>query len=338
MCESRALKTGRRLLVGVAFMAVSSLAAAQDMHVFRIGTGGVGGTYYPLGSLIARAIGQPPDSEPCSDPKRCGVPGLVAVAQSANGSVANIKSVGAGLLESGFAQSDVAHWAFSQTGIFKDTESHSNLRAIAGLYPETIHLVARRESGIRSVADLEGKRVSLDEPGSGTLVDARLVLHAYGLSESDLEPEYIKPDLASERIRAASLDAFFIVAGHPVKSVQRLAESTDIVLIPIDGGERSTLIDQYRFFSEGVIESGVYNAVDETPTVTVHAVWVTRSDIEETLIYNITRALWNDASRRLLDNGHVKGREVKLENALEGLAIPLHPGAERYYGEVGMIP
>lgn len=311
---------------------------SQEMQLFRIGTGGVGGTYYPVGSLIARAISHPPESAPCRDPERCGVPGLVAVAQTANGSVANVEAVGAGRLESGFSQSDVAYWAHSGNGIFRDADAHPNLRVIAGLYPETVHLVARRDAAIRSPADLQGKRVSLDEPGSGTLVDARLVLQAYGLTEADLEPEYIKPELAGERLQDGALDAFFIVAGHPVTSIQRLAETTDIVIVPIDGVERRTLLEQYQFFSGGVIEGGTYRGVGETPTISVRAVWVTRSDLDSELIYGVTRALWNESARRLLDDGHIKGREITLENALKGLALPLHPGAERYYREKGMIP
>lgn len=338
MRESRVSTSVRRLLAGIAVAACSSVGASQDMQLFRIGTGGVGGTYYPVGGLVGRAIGQPPDAEPCADPDRCGVPGLVAVAQAANGSVANVKAVGAGLLESGFSQSDVAYWAYSGSGVFKGAKAYPNLRAIAGLYPETIHLVARDGMGIHSVADLDGKNVSLDEPGSGTLVDARLVLRAYGLSEADLEPAYIKPELASERLREGELDAFFVVAGHPVTSIARLAESTDITIVPIDGAARRALLDEHRFFSNATIETGTYQGVDGTSTIAVHAIWVTRSDIDEALIYDITRALWNESSRRLLHAGHVKGSEIRPENALHGLAVPLHPGAERYYREAGILP
>lgn len=321
-----------------AALIASSLAVSQELQLFRIGTGGVGGTYYPIGNLVAQAIGHPPDSAPCPDSEQCGVSGLVAIAQSANGSVANVTAVGKGLLESGFSQSDVAYWAHHGTGIFENEDSFPNLRAIAGLYPETIHIVARRDAGIRSVGDLRGKRVSLDEPGSGTLVDARLVLEAYGLSESDVEPEYIKPDLASDRMRHGELDAFFIVAGHPVSSIQQLARSTDISIVPIEGEARNALLKRYEFFSERVIESGTYRDVGDTATLSVPAIWVTRADIDGDLVYGIARALWNRTSRGLLDNGHVKGREIRLENALDGVAIPLHPGAERYYREQGLIP
>lgn len=332
------LRSGLTLALLTTLLTASALAADDEMRVFRIGTGGTGGTYYPVGSLIARAISQPPNSLPCPDPQRCGVPGLVAVAQTANGSVANVRAVGAGVLESGFAQSDVAYWAYSGTGVFADIDPSPNLRAIGGLYPETVHIVARRDAGIRTVFDLRGKHVSLDEPGSGTLVDARLVLEAYGLSESEIEPEYIKPTLAGDKIRAGELDAYFIVAGHPVTSIQKLARTTKITVVPIDGKERAQLLEKYRFFSHESIESGIYEGVSETPTISVPAIWITRSDVEDKLIYKITRALWNQSARGVLDGGHPKARAIRLENALNGLAIPLHPGAERYYRQKGLVP
>lgn len=311
---------------------------AQEMKFFRIGTGGTGGTYYPIGGLIAHAISNPPGSRPCEEGGSCGVPGLVAIAQSANGSVANINAIGSGTLESGFAQSDVAFWAYTGTGIYAERGKIDSLAAIASLYPESIHLVARQGAGIASVRDLAGKRVSLDEPGSGTLVDARLILDAFGLDEDDIEPDYLKPTPAADKIRDNQLDAFFIVAGYPTGSVAELCASAGCELIPIAGPEVDTLIEEYGFFATDVIPVGTYEGVNqETPTISVAALWVTSSAADEELIYRITEALWNDNSRDLLDKGHAKGRQITLDTALDGVGIPLHPGAERYYREAGQL-
>ena len=182
-------------LATAAMVAMGGMAAAQDMAFFRIGTGGTAGTYYPIGGLLANAISAPPGSRACEDGGSCGVPGLVASALAANGSVANVNAIMGGTLESGFAQGDVAAWAYTGTGIWEGKPKAEKLRAIANLYPESIHLVASEGSGINSVADLKGKRVSLDEPGSGTLVDAQLILQAARLSEADIRPEYLKPCL-----------------------------------------------------------------------------------------------------------------------------------------------
>jgi uncharacterized protein len=329
-----------RALVAVALLALlggTVSAHAQEMRFFRIGTGGVAGTYYPIGGLIADIISSPPGARPCDKGGSCGVPGLVAIAQSSNGSVANVNGIKAGELESGFVQSDVAYWAYTGTGIFEGKGKVDNLRAIASLYPETIHIVTRKDAGISSVRDLKGKRVSLDEPGSGTLVDARIILQAFGLSEADIQPEYIKSGPAVGKIRDNQLDAFVIVAGYPTGSVVELASSVGCGLVPVDGPEIDALLQQYQFFAKDVIPAGVYEGVGETPTISVGAQWVVGAEVDEELVYGITKALWTPTARQLLDHGHAKGQSITLETALDGIGIPLHPGAERYYREVGLL-
>jgi hypothetical protein len=335
------VKTGGKKLL--AYVLVLGLfcglgtAVAQEMSFFRIGTGGTGGTYYPIGGLIAHCISNPPGSRPCEEGGSCGVPGLVAIAQAANGSVANINAIKSGVLESGFSQSDVAYWAYTGTGIFENKGAVTDLRALANLYPETIHLVARKGAGIKSVKDLKGKRVSLDEPGSGTLVDARIILEGYGLTEKDIEPEYIKPNPAIDKIKDNQLDAFFIVAGYPTGSVVELASSVGGELVPIDGPEAEAIIGKYGFFAKDVIPAGTYDGIGETASLSVGAQLVVSAKVDMQLIYDITKALWNEKSRALLDAGHAKGKMITKENALNGVGIPLHPGAEKYYKEAGLL-
>jgi len=324
-------------LIASLFVFATSSAMAQEMSFFRIGTGGVGGTYYPVGGVVALAISNPPGSRSCDKGGSCGVPGLVAIPQSSNGSVSNINGVDSDKLESGFAQSDTVYWAYSGTGVFKEEKPVESLRAIANLYPESIHVVVRKGAGIQSIRDLRGKRVSLDEPGSGTLVDARLILEAYGLSEKDLKAEYIKPNLAADKIRTGKLDAFFIVAGYPVSSVVKLAREDKVNLIPLGGPEAVALKMNYRFFSSATIPAGNYPGIEEMKTLSVGAQWIVRANVEESLVYAITKAFWNKQSRKLLDNGHPRGKVIVMDQALSGLGIPLHPGAERYYKEVGLI-
>ena len=335
------MRNTKRPLLGIAAAAgllFGTIAAAQDPQFFRIGTGGTSGTYYPIGGLIANAISSPPGSEACDAGGPCGVPGLVATALSANGSVANVNGIGGSTLESGFSQSDVATWAHTGTGIWEGREPVEKLRAIANLYPETIHLVASAASGIASVADLAGKRVSLDEPGSGTLVDAQIILGAYGLSEDDITAAYLKPDQAAERMRDGAMDAFFFVGGFPAGAIAELASQNDIRLIPISGAEATALTGEYTFFAENIVPGGTYDGVeDDVTTLSVGAQWITSADQPEELIYQMTKSLWNDATRAMLDAGHAKGREITVATALDGVGIPLHPGAERYYREVGLL-
>ena len=208
---------------------------AQELTFFTIGTGGTSATYYPVGGVIANAISKPPGSRECGDGGSCGVDGLIASAVSSRGSVDNINAIVSGLRDSGFAQSDVAYWAYTGTGIMEGSEPATDLRTIAALFEEHIHLVALADSGIDGVADLAGKRVSLDEPGSGTYVDANLILAAGGLSQDDITVEALKGSAAAEALRNGQIDAFFLVAGYPTGAIVELASSADIKIVPIDG-------------------------------------------------------------------------------------------------------
>lgn len=333
------MRTIKGVLAGAALAVglMAGAATAQDMNFFTIGTGGTGGTYFPLGGTIANAISNPPGSSSCEDGGSCGVPGLVAVAQSSRGSVANVNGIKSGILSSGFSQSDVAYWAYTGTGTFEGQEPMTDLRAIAALYPEHIHLIASKASGIKSVADLKGKRVSLDEPGSGTYVDAKIILEAFGMTEADVTVENLKPGPAADAIRNGQLDALIFVGGYPAGTLVELASSAEVTVVPISGPEVDKMLETYSFFSKDTIPAGTYEGTEAAETVAVGAQWLTSAKLDEELIYNITKALWNEKSRRLLDVGHAKGKSVTAETALEGIGIPLHPGAEKFYREAGLL-
>ncbi len=332
---SKGLKTiaAAAVLVG----SFSLAAVAQDIKFFTIGTGGTAFTYYPVGGVIANAISKPPGSRECGQGGSCGVDGLIASAVSSRGSVDNVNAIISGLRNSGFAQSDVAFWAYTGTGTMEGQEPAKDLRTIAALFEEHIHLVALADSGINSVADLKGKRVSLDEPGSGTFVDANLILDANGLSVDDISPEALKGAAAAEALRNGKIDAFFAVAGFPTGAVVELASAAKIKLVPIDGDGAKALTDKYGFFAASDIPAGTYEGVAGVSTVAVGAQWFTSAKEDEELVYNITKALWNDESRKLLDVGHAKGKTITPDTALNGVGVPLHAGAERFYKEAGLI-
>ena len=312
-------------------------AMAQDLKFFTIGTGGTAATYYPVGGVIANAISNPPGSRGCDEGGSCGVPGLIASAVSSRGSVDNVNAIVSGLRNSGFAQSDVAFWAYTGTGTMEGQAPATDLRAIAALFPEHIHLVVLADSGINSVADLAGKRVSLDEPGSGTFVDANLILEANGLTEGSFTAEALKPDASGDALRNGQIDAFFFVGGYPTGAIVELASAVKIKLVPINGPGAEALIEKYGFFSASDIPDGAYEGVAATPTVAVGAQWITSAKEDEALIYEITKALWNDKTRVLLDVGHAKGKSITAATALNGIGIPLHPGAEKFYKEAGLL-
>jgi TRAP transporter TAXI family solute receptor len=310
---------------------------SADLSFFTIGTGGTAYTYYPVGGMIANAISKPPGSRECGKGGSCGVDGLIASAVSSRGSVDNVNAIISGLRNSGFAQSDVAYWAYTGTGTMEGKEPAKDLRTIAALFQEHIHLVTLKKSKIKSVKDLKGKKVSLDEPGSGTYVDALLILEANGLSEKDVQAEALKGNAATDALRNGKVDAIFVVAGYPTGALVELASSVSIKLIPIDGAGAKKLTDKHGFFSQSSIPEGTYEGVKSTSTVAVGAQWFTSAKEDDDLIYNITKALWNAESRKLMDVGHSKGKTITQDTALAGVGVPLHPGAERFYKEAGLI-
>ena len=325
------------LMILFLMIGLSGKSFAQELKFFTIGTGGTAYTYYPVGGMIANAISKPPGSRECGKGGSCGVPNLIASAVSSRGSVDNVNAIISGLRNSGFAQSDVAYWAYTGTGTMEGKEPAKDLRTIAALFQEHIHLVALKKSNINSVKDLKGKRVSLDEPGSGTYVDAKLILESNGLSTSDVKAEALKGKAATDALRNGKVDAIFVVAGYPTGAIVELASAVDIKLVPIDGAGAKALTSKYGFFSESPIPSGTYEGVDQVNTVAVGAQWFTSAKEDSELIYQITKALWNKESRKLKDVGHAKGKTITPDTALSGVGVPLHPGAEKFYKEAGLL-
>jgi len=310
--------------IALATAVASASAGAQAEQFFRIGTGGTAGTYYPLGGIIANAVSEPSK--------------VIATAVASNGSVANINGILGGSLEAGFTQSDVAYWAYTGTGTFEKKPKATNLRLIATLYPESIHLVTHKGSGIKSVADLRGKRVSMDEPGSGTLVDVRLILSAFGLTDRDIKAEYLKPNEAGDKLKDGGLDAFFFVGGTPAGAISELASSGHgIELVPIEGPEIDMLLSQQRFFTADTIADNTYQNVLGVKTISVSAQLISSTQVPEQVIYDITKSLYSNNTRKTLGAGHAKGKYITKQNAVQGAGIPFHAGAEKFYQEANLL-
>lgn len=310
---------------------------AQELRFFRIGTGPTGGTYYPVGALIADAISAPPGSPPCDQGGACGVAGLIASAVATAGSGVNVAAMQSGRLESGFVQGDIAALAYRGQGAWTGQPA-TELRAIANLYPETVHLIARREARIQRLQDLAGKRVSLDEPGSGTLADATLILAAVGMTPSMLQQSNLPLGAASRAMRDGALDAFFFVGGHPADSISELASQMAIDVVPIDGAAAARVVADHPFFSTTVLPVETYHRQDvPIPTLSVGAQWLTSARQPQALIHAITATLWLPSTARMLQAGPRRGRSIDRQTALDGITIPLHPGAESYYKENNIL-
>ncbi len=331
------MKLAAMLVLALAALPAVLRAAEEDIRYFTIGTGASSSTYFLTGALLGNIISNPPGSRPCDRGGSCGVPGLIAVGQSTQGSVENMRRIGAGSLESGLSRANIVDWAYNGTWIFAGETAIDSLRAIANLYPEELHIVVRADSGIESIADLKGHRVSLGEEQSGTRFEALLVLRYYGLTVDDLEPVYATPGHAADLLEVGVIDAFFVIASSPVAAVTELARRVEIDLLQIEEARAIEIVRDHPFFTTTAIPMGAYENVSLTGTLGIGTIWVTSADVEDDLIYGITRALWHERNRELLDRGHPKGQFIDQTMALEGLGIPLHPGAERYYREAGLV-
>lgn len=308
--------------------------AADDPITFRIGTGGSGGTYLPIGSLIAKAIS---GTNELNHGKTFYEPQLIALAQRSTGSVSNVEDINSGLLEAGLAQADVVHWAYNGTGPFENEVPQENLRGLATLYLESVHLIVRDDAQINDIHDLVGKRVSLDEKGSGTRLDMLSILDAYDLTIDSIKAFYLKTSDAIDRLRTNELDAIFLVAGYPVNVVSELVAEGKARVVPIIGPPVEVISNDYPFFSIDSIPANTYKNKEAIATLGVPAQMIINSQVNDELAYNITSMLWNPNTLKMLRMGHPKGNDVQLSSALTGMDLPLHPGAERYYREQGLL-
>jgi TRAP transporter TAXI family solute receptor len=311
-------------------------AAAQEQRFLRIGTGAAADTFFALGTLLASAISSPPGSRPCSEGGGCGVPGLIAVAQTSQGSFANLSAIGAKEIELGLAQADTADWAYRGIGLYHDKGAIQNLRAIAGLYQVTVQVVVRRDAGISQIAGLRGKRVSLGPADSGALLEAKAILDAYGLREADLQARLLPGDLAIDVLRDGKIDALFLFGVPPNDKLAELAEDGTVDVLPIDGPQAAALRAVNPVLREAVLAEGTYPGIPARRSLGIATVLVASADLDANLAYGITRALWHDTSRTLLARGLPRGTALRMEQALDGITVPFHPGAARFYQEAGI--
>ena len=327
-------------LAFVAGMAVAGAAQAQDMTFWRIGTGSAGGTYFPIGGIIANAISNPPGSRPCDEGGNCGVDGLVAIAQSTNASAHNVTAIQAGQMEAGLTGAATLYFAYHGEEKFKDNQK-PDLRVIANLFPEDLHLVLPKGGSLNGLADLEGKRVGIAQAGSGTQIAVELILAAHGITRDNIEEAELNNSQSAERLADGQLDAYFYAAGTPVAAMIQLDSTKGMELYSFSDEEVAAANKAVPYYVPSTINAGVYPGVDyDVNTVAVSGILVTNANQDEELIYGVTKALWSDTARKLLDNGHAKGKVITLDTALDGIAglnIPLHPGAERFYKEAGLL-
>ena len=309
-------------------------ATADETRFFRIGTGSAGGIYAPVGDALAEAISGPESGAACPSGQPCGIEGLVGIARPSFGAAENLENIRSGIIESGFIQSDLAYWALRGEALYEAQGPMEGLRAIAGLYPEFLHIVVADDSAIRTPTDLIGKRVSLGPDGSGTLVDARLVLEVYGFGEEDIMSFHLTFEEAARKLAADQIDAFFAIGGVPLPAIAALADERPIRLLPLDEWAMDKLASEHPFLSHQDADMSSYG-LPTLDSISVQAMWVTSENVPEDIVYEITKTLWLPETGEALARSHPRGETLKLGSAGHCLAIPLHAGAARYYDEQG---
>ncbi len=221
--------------------------------------------------------------------------------------------------------------------MFRKQGAVSNLRAIANFYPETMHIVTRPDRKIDELRRLRGKTVSMGEPNSSTQLTARAMLQTLGIPERDIKVQPMSAGQAAEALREGKLDAFFSLSGVPATELADLAAAGEVALLPIDGANARKLSGAFPFFTETTIPADTYKGVPETASLSVGVLWLVGAEVDEKIVYGLTRALFHPNNRRAVETGHPFGRFIRRERALDGVALQLHSGAALYYFEAGLI-
>lgn len=304
-------------LVAVALVMALMACGAPKQTFVNIASGGTGGTYYPLAGAMA-TIWQD------------AIKGMNASAQTTGASVANVNLLREDKADVIFVQNDIAYYAVNGLEMFKD-KAFPNLRGMATLYPETCQLIVLVESGIKSVADLRGKKVAVGAAGSGVEANARQIMAAAGITYADIQPQYLSFNEASSNLKDGNIDAAFVTAGHPTAAVQDISATKAIAVVAIGDDLANKLMSQYPFYTKTVIPAGTYRGVDaNVSTVAVKAMLAVSDKLESDVVQKMLKSLFENNDR--LSAAHRAGAMVTKDTARDGMSLPLHQGAEKFYG------
>ena len=312
------------LAIVLALVLMLSLAACGGDGTasakMTMGTGGTAGTYYSFGGVLGQYI-----------KNQAGIDVTVV---STDGSKANIQGIDAGNYQLGTVQSDVMAYAAAGTRSFEKEGKIDSFRTVAGLYAEAVQLITMDPS-IKSVADLRGKNVSIGAPGSGVYFNAVDVLGAAGLTEQDIKAQYQSFADSADALKDGKIDAAFIVAGAPTTAITELCTTNDAYLVPIDGDVAAKLMQDCPFYTAYKIPAGTYKGqLEDVTTITVKATLIVDTAASEEDVYKLTAAIFDNAAAIAKENS--KGAELSLENATNGMTVPFHPGAAKYFAEKGI--
>jgi TRAP transporter TAXI family solute receptor len=313
------------IVLALAVVLVLSVAltgcAPQKVNLI-LATGGTSGTYYPFGGAMAQIFNSK-------------IENMNVTAQATGASVENLKLIGKKEAELAIVQNDMTDYAYNGTETFADGKIQ-NVRAIATLYPEVIQIVASADSGINNLQDIKGKKFSVGAPGSGVEANARQILDVMGMTYNDFSANYLSFSESADSLKDKHIDGFLFMSGIPNAAIQDTATTSNLKFISIPDNIINDLTTKYPFFTEFVIPAGTYKGQDtDVKTVAAKATLVVGAEVSEKVVYDITKALFENQEE--LATAHAKGKELNLEDAVKGISVPFHPGAEKYFKEVGVL-
>ena len=298
---------------------LAALTACGQKDRLRIGTAGEGGNYNSLGNALSQTLQK--------DPYKVNVE-----VKTTAGSAANIRLLSQDYLELALAQSDVIDEMYAGT---LNTQAMKGYSAIAALYPEPVQIVVRADSGITSVSDLAGKKVSVGEADSGTQKNAAQILQAYGLASNMLTVQNMTYAEAAKALGDGSIDAMFCTAGAPAQVITDLSGTTPVNLVSIQEQQSNLLTGAYGFYTEAVIPAGTYNGQDsDVTTLAVMSVLLASDKTPAETVYTITSALFKE--KAAFNEAVPVEFDLQEQKAVESVTIPFHPGAAQYYQECGI--
>lgn len=311
---------GLFLVASMLFTAATSFGA--DAKRLTLATGGTSGVYFPLGGAIGQVLSNKSD----------GAFSVTAQATGASGE--NMRLVEGGDVDIAIVQNDVADAAFNGNAPFKS--KLGDVRAIARLYPEYLHVVAGKDSGIKSIEDFKGKKISVGARGSGNEINCRQIFDFYGLNYKNLEPIFLPYGETADQFKDRNLDGFVFTIGTPNPAIQDITTTQDVVFVPLEGTKTDEVVAKFPFLVKDTIPAKTYKGQENAvPTLSVQAILVANKDMPDDVAYKLTKTLFENIED--VAKAHNKGAEIAIEKATDGITIPLHPGAEKYLKEKNII-
>lgn len=291
-------------------------------YFITVATGPTSGLYYPIGGAFSNVVKNKL--------------GYQSSAQSTGASVENINLILDGKADLAIAMADSIAQAYTGTGAFEGKGAKENLTALMGLYPNYVQIVTTEKSGIKTFEDLKGKKVGIGAPNSGVELNARMMFEAHDMTYEDAKVDYLNYGEAIDQMKNGMIDAAFVTSGIPNATIMELGTTNEIVIIPIEGAGLAKLIEKYPFFVPEVITADTYETANDVATVTVRNILFVRGELPEDVVYDLTKGIFENIVDIQASHNTAK-KHITLENALIGVDIPLHAGAEKYLKEVGII-